>query len=94
MGERWEALIRIPIIIVTYIIVEIWELVTFIGALLHLALILIAGKRIKSLAKFSNVFATYQYTVYKYAYFATNKRPFPFNEFPKELEPADLKKKR
>ncbi|MEK6968552.1 MAG: DUF4389 domain-containing protein [Nanoarchaeota archaeon] len=94
MGERLEALVRIPIAIITYIIVEIWEFFTFIGAVLHWFLVIITGRRSKSLAKFSNIFASYQYKVYKYAFFATNIRPFPFNDFPKELEPLDFKKKK
>lgn len=93
MGERLEALMRIPVAIVTGIILEIWEVFIIVGGILHLVLVLITGKRVRSLAKFSNLYATVQYSFIRYVYFADSKRPFPFTGFPKEKDPLDFKRR-
>ena len=92
MGERIEALMRIFVAIVTGIFLEIWNSFLIIGAVFHWIFVLITGRRIKSLARFSNMYASVQYTFVRYIYFSTNDRPFPFNKFPKEMDKLDMKK--
>ncbi len=92
MGERLEALIRIPIFIICYLILQVWEFATVAGTIFHWIFVLVSGRRIRALARFSNLFATYEYTVIRYIYFAANKRPFPFAAFPEEIEPEKKRK--
>jgi hypothetical protein len=91
--EQAEALIRIPVVIIGWVIMDIWALlVVFIG-LLHLIYALATAKRHKGMAEFSNSFVTYMYSFVRYASFTTNKRPFPWNDFGKTVEKVDMKKR-
>ena len=91
--ERKEALLRIPIGIVCGIISELWgSLVVFI-AILNWFYTIFKAKRSKTLAEFCNVYLNYLYRFVRYMTFATNQRPFPFNELPKEIEKVDMKSK-
>jgi hypothetical protein len=91
--ERKEAFIRVPVIIIGWVILDLWAaLITFVGVI-HWLYELITNKRHKGIAKFSNYFVTYMYKFVRYAALTTNKRPFPWDEFGKEIEKVDMKKK-
>lgn len=90
--ERKETFIRIPIGIISGLIMEIWGTLVLVLAIFHWFAVLFVGKRNKSLANFGNQYATYVYSVVRYLTFTTNQRPFPFNEFGKSIDKVDLKK--
>ncbi len=92
-AEQEEALLRIPIVIIGWIIMDLWAvLITFI-ALIHLFFALVTGKRHKGLADFANYFVTYMFNFVRYATFVTNFRPFPWNDFGKPVEKVNMKKR-
>jgi hypothetical protein len=92
--ETREAIYRLPIVIIGWVIMDLWAvLVCFIG-LIHWVYELVAGKRHKGMARFCNYFVTYMYNFVRYAALTTNKRPFPWDDFGKPIEKVDMKKKR
>jgi len=91
--EQSEALVRIPIVIIGWIIMDLWAaLIVFVGVL-HFFYALFTGKRHKGMSVFANYFVTYMFNFVRYAAFTTNKRPFPWNDFGKPAEKVDMKKK-
>ncbi len=91
--ERREALIRIPVIIIGWIIMDVWAALVVVVTILHWFYTLFTAKRHKEIAKFSNYFVAYMYSFVRYATFTTNKRPFPWDGFEKPLEKVNMKKK-
>ncbi|AIF68862.1 hypothetical protein PAP_02150 [Palaeococcus pacificus DY20341] len=90
MGERIEALVRLPLAILYSIILGIWGFVVEIVVIFHWFYALIFGKRSKSLADFANTYVTYQYDVNRYLYLVTNERAWPAGKELRTLEPTDL----
>lgn len=43
----------------------------------------------ESVRQFSNKLSSYAYRIFRYISFNENKRPFPFNDFPSELDPSE-----
>ena len=94
MGERTEALMRIVVGIISGIIIGLWASIIEILAVIHGVYVLFAGKRSKSIADFSNMLITELYHFYRYMYFTTNKRPFPFRDLTKQRDSIELGKKK
>jgi hypothetical protein len=80
MGERLEALLRIPLAIVYGIILAVWGFITALAVLVHWFHALILGRRHKGIAEFTNRFIAYVYEVYRYLYLVTNERPWPIGK--------------
>lgn len=91
--EQKESLIRIPITILGWIIMDLWAILITVTSIINLIIALFTGKRDKGLSKFSNYFATYMFNFVRYASLTTNKRPFPWEDFGKPIEKVDMKKK-
>jgi hypothetical protein len=92
--EQIEALLRIPIVIIGWIIMDLWAVLICVVGVIHLFYAIFTGKRHKGMAVFANFFVTYMYNFVRYASFTTNLRPFPWNDFGKPTEKVDMKKKR
>ena len=92
MGERTEALLRIVIGPISGIILGLWKVIVQVVTVIHWFYAIITGKRNKGLAQFCNMWVTYAYNFIRYMTFTTNKRPFPFNEFGKNIEKVEMKK--
>ena len=84
--ERKEAWMRIPVAIVSGIIMEVWGFFIFCFAIAQLVLILIKGKKEKELLEMCNVYLTQIYHFVRYITFISNERPFPFGDLRKEIE--------
>lgn len=92
MTERTEALLRIVIGFISGLILGLWKVVVQVVVVLHWFYAIITGKRNRGMAEFCNMWVTYAYNFVRYMSFSTNKRPFPFNEFGKDIEKVDMKK--
>jgi hypothetical protein len=90
MGERTEALVRIPLLILYAIILGFWQQIMTLLAVFHLLYVLATGRRSKSIAEFANTYASYKYRVSRYLNFVSNKRPFPLTELGNPLEQSDV----
>lgn len=91
MGERSEALMRIFVAIISGIILGLWKVIIQVVVVIHWIYVIFVGKRNKGLADFCNMWVTYAYNFIRYITFSTNKRPFPFGEFGKDIEKVDMK---
>jgi sorbitol-specific phosphotransferase system component IIC len=85
MGERKEIFMRIFVGIVTGIILSVWKVLIIVFFVINWIYILFVGKRLKELAKMSEVWNTQMYIFVRYLIFLTNKRPFPFNKLEKSI---------
>jgi hypothetical protein len=83
--ERDEALMRIVVGIVSGIILYLWWYAVAVVVLIQFIYTLIAGKRIKELADFSEIWSTQFHSFIRYMSGLTNKRPFPFIDMEKGL---------
>lgn len=93
MGERVEALIRIPLAFVYGVITMVWGLIIGIALIIHWFYTIILGKRHEEIAVFTNKYIAYLYEVYRYLYLTTNARAWPFGGSKiREIESVEVKK--
>jgi hypothetical protein len=76
--ERKEALMRIPVLIVSGIILGVWKWLIFVFFVANFAYTLVKKKRHRELAELSETWNTQWYAFQKYMIFLSNRRPFPF----------------
>lgn len=84
--ERKEVWMRIPIFIVSGIILHVWGFFIFIFALVQLIITLIEDKKNKEFLRMCDVYLVQLYTFVKYVTFLSDKRPFPFGNLEKEVD--------
>ena len=82
-GEVW---MRIPVFIVSGIILNVWGFFILCFAIAQLILILLEGKRNKELLEMCNIYLIQLYVFIKYVVFLSEERPFPFGDLKKEIE--------
>ncbi|WP_290596940.1 MULTISPECIES: DUF4389 domain-containing protein [unclassified Archaeoglobus] len=87
MGERTEALLRIPLGLFYGIILDVLGIAVVFVWIFNFFYTLILGKRHKGVVEFMNGYVSLMYRVYRYMAFATNERP-RLNLQP--LEPCDF----
>ena len=85
MGERLEVLMRIVVLIITGIVLGVWEILIKLFFAINFIWTLISGKRIKDLAVLSEIWNTQQYIFTRYLIFVTNERPFPFSPLTRNI---------
>lgn len=78
MSERKEAFMRIIVGIVTGVILGIWAYLIYALVFVNFIVTIFTGKRVKDLAKFSEIWNTQSYTFVRYMTFVSNQRPMPF----------------
>ncbi len=85
MTERAEVWMRIVVVIVSGIVLSVWEYFVCVLAVINWFYTLFAGKRLKELAELSEIWNTQKYTFNRYLTFVTNERPFPFKPLTKSI---------
>ena len=85
MSERIEVLMRIVVAVVTGIVLGVWRYFIFVITAVNWIYALFAGKRIKEIAKMSEIWNTQSYTYLRYLTMVSNKRPFPFENLTKDI---------
>ncbi len=91
--ETEEALIRIPIVIIGWVIMDLWGALVVFVSIINWVYTIFNAKRHKGLSKFANVYIAYMYRFVRYATFTTNERPFPWNNLGKPIEKVNMKKR-
>jgi hypothetical protein len=71
------------------ILLEILKLVIQLTVVFQYIFLFITTEYNEPVRKFSNKVAVYAYKVMRYVTLAENARPFPFSDFPPEMDPAD-----
>jgi hypothetical protein len=83
--ERVEALMRIPVGVVSGIIIYVWAYLIGVFFIINFVYKLISGKRIDELSTMSETWNTQNYHFMRYMTFCSNERPFPFEELKKDM---------
>ena len=83
--NKKEAWMRIPIGIVSGIIIYVWAYLIGVFFIINLIYRIISGKRMDEFSSMSEVWNTQNYYFMRYMTFCSDKRPFPFEELKKDL---------
>jgi hypothetical protein len=84
--SRKQIGIRFLYTLLYLIALEVIKLIVQVTVILQFIYLLITQKYSEPLRNFSNKLAAYAYRVVRYATLNENVRPFPFNDFPAEME--------
>ena len=87
--RRKNIAIRMCYTIFFLIVFEILKLIVQACVLFQYVHLFITKKTNIPIRKFSNKVATYAYRVMRYLTLNENGRPFPFQDFPEEMEPPE-----
>ncbi len=93
LGERVEALLRIPLAFVYAIIISVLEMAVGIVLIIQFFYTLILGRRHEGMACFANKYASLNYHINRYLLFSTNERPLFDGPGWEDTLPCDFKKK-
>jgi hypothetical protein len=81
--------IRLIYTVLFLIVFEILKTIVQLAVLFQFVYLLITKKYSNPVRNFSNKVAAYAYKVMRYLTLIDNRRPFPFSEFPAEIEPPE-----
>ncbi len=85
-ASRKQIGIRLLYTLLYLIVLEVIKVVVQVTVLLQFIYLLITQKYSQPLRTFANKLVSYAYRVLRYATLNENVRPFPFNDFPGEME--------
>ena len=88
--SRKKIAIRFLYTIFFVIVLEILKLIVELMVVFQYAFLFITTKPNEPVRKFSNKVAVYAYRVMRYVTLAENGRPFPFSDFPPEMDRLDV----
>jgi hypothetical protein len=88
-APRKTIAIRLLYTLMFLIIFELLKLILVLSTVFQYIYLLIFGKHSEPLRLFCNKLSTYAYKVIRYVTLNDNIRPFPFAEFPSEMEPPE-----
>lgn len=91
MSERTEAWMRIPIGIVSGIMLSVWRMLIVVFGLFNFIAVVFTKKRVKDLAELCEIWNTQQYLFIRYMTFSSNKRPFPFDKLAPSIRKFEAK---
>ena len=80
ISERKEAWFRIIVLVISGVILSIWQLLVKILAIVNWFIVVFSGNRNRELAIFCEYWNTEIYKFIRYLTFVSNKRPFPFSD--------------
>lgn len=81
--NRRELWMRIPVFILSGVILYVWGFFVLIFSLAQLVLLLVEGKKEKEFTHISSIFSNQIYIFFKYITFLSDERPFPFSKIKK-----------
>jgi len=83
---RMEIGIRLLYTLLYLVVFEILKIVVQVTVVFQFIYLLITRNHSEPLRRFSNKVATYTYQIIRYMTLGDNRRPFPFKDFPAEME--------
>jgi hypothetical protein len=81
--NKKELWMRIPVFILSGVILYVWGFFVLIFSLAQLVLLLVKGKKEKEFTHISSMFSNQIYIFFKYITFLSDERPFPFRKIKK-----------
>jgi hypothetical protein len=88
-ASRKQIGIRFLYTLLYLIVLEVIKVIVQVTVILQFLYLLITQNYSEPLRSFSNKLSAYAYRVIRYATLNENTRPFPFNDFPGELEKSE-----
>jgi len=82
-AERREALMRIPVGIVSGVVLGLWKALIQVIAIVHWIMVLCTAKRNAGLMEFCEVWNAEVYRFMRYMTFVSNERTWPFAKLAK-----------
>ncbi|MCX6746703.1 MAG: DUF4389 domain-containing protein [Candidatus Pacearchaeota archaeon] len=79
MGNKKEIWMRIPIFIVSGVILKVWGFFILIFALVQFILIFLEKKKEEEFSRMFNLFGEQLYCFIRYITFISEEKPFPFS---------------
>lgn len=92
-ASRKQIAIRLLYTVLYVAIFEILKTVIFLITIFEYFVLLITLRHNEPARAFANKVATYAYRLMRYLTLNENQRPFPFTEFPAEIDPPDAEVK-
>ena len=83
--ESKEALMRIPVLIVSGIVLGVWAYFIIVLGVINFFYAIFKAKGMKNLAEMSEIWNTQKYIFQRYMIFESNFRPFPFTKLQKNM---------
>lgn len=83
MKSKKSVWMRIPVFIVSGIILKVWLCFILIFALVQFILLLVGKKKEKEFLNISGMFSEQVYCFFRYIAFVSEEKPFPFSELKK-----------
>jgi predicted membrane protein len=87
--SRKQIAIRFLFTILFLLVFEIVKTIIQVAVIFQYIYLFITKKHSEPVRNFSNKVTTYGYKVLRYLTLNENLKPFPFTEFPKEVDPPD-----
>jgi len=87
--ERKQIAIRLLYTILNVVVLEILKVIIQVTVIFQYVYLFITRTYNSPIRNFSNKIATYAYRVIRYLSLNDNTIPFPFSEFPPEIEPPE-----
>ena len=87
--SRKQVAIRLLYTLLYMAIFELVKTIVVLITLFEYFLLLVTLRHNEPARAFANQVATYGYRVMRYLTLNENRRPFPFSDFPAEIEPSD-----
>lgn len=84
---RKQIAIRLLYTLFYMVVFELLKAIIQLCVVFQYIYMLITQKSSEPVRNFSNRVVTYTYTVMRYLTLGANQRPFPFSDFPKDMEP-------
>jgi hypothetical protein len=92
VGERIEAVARIPFAILYSVVLYVLEIIVGLVLIVQFFYTLILGRRHEGMACFANKYSSLNYHINRYLLFATNKRPLFGGPGWEETLPCDFER--
>jgi hypothetical protein len=87
--SRTQVFIRLLFTILFLPIHALCNALVVVTTVFQFAMLFITLKHSEPVRTFANRVVTYAYRVWRYVSFNSSRRPFPFAEFPEEVEPPE-----
>jgi len=87
--DRKKIAIRLLYTILNFVVLEILKVIIQVTVIFQYVYLFITRTHNEPVRVFSNKIATYAYRVIRYLSLNENTIPFPFSEFPSEIEPPE-----
>jgi len=87
--DRKKIAIRLLYTILNFVVLEILKVIIQVTVIFQYVYLFITRTHNEPVRNFSNKIATYAYRVIRYLSLNENAIPFPFSDFPPEMEPPE-----